>query len=98
MIRAHEITQLKLMRGAFEDYQSGLMPLGNLVRKTEGIPDIIQDQTLKDSLFDDLLALEEVHARMQIGDFDFDKHGRPVIIQAIQEILVKIEAQLTRMT
>ena len=98
MIRAYKIAQLKLMRSAFEDYQSGLMPLGDLAQRTEGILEVIQDQALRDSLFDDLLALEEVYARTQIGDFDFDKHGKPIVVRAIQGILVKIEAQLVRLS
>ena len=82
------------MRGALEDYQRGLMLLGDLVGETYGILEMIQDQVLKDGLFSDFVALDEVHARVRIGDFDFERDGGPVVDRAVQTMLSKIDSHL----
>ncbi|MEO9188576.1 MAG: hypothetical protein ABI224_01030 [Acetobacteraceae bacterium] len=45
--------------------------------------------------FDDLLALDEVHARTRIGDFDFAKYGKPVVDSAVHAIINKTHAYST---
>ena len=37
--------QVNLMSGALKDYQEGLMSLGMLIQKVEGILEIMQDQS-----------------------------------------------------
>ena len=86
--------QMGLLLGSVRDYQDGMMPLGMLVDKVEGILDILQDRAIRDELFDGLLALEEVYARVQTEDFDFEKDGRPVVDRALKELLTKGEAFL----
>ena len=89
--------QASLMQGALRDYQDGLMSLGTLVQKIEGIVEIIQDQHFKDSIFDSIIALEEVYARTRIGDFDFDKDGRLVVDRAVQHILSTVVTYTARL-
>lgn len=86
--------QVCLLLGAIKDYQSGLMPLGMLVNKVEGILDVLQKESMRDKCFDALLALEEVYARMRTGSFDFEKDGRPVVDRAVQDMLIKAESFL----
>ncbi len=86
--------QMGLLLDAVRDYQDGLMPLGMLVDKVEGILGILQDRAIKDEFFDALLALEEIYARVQTGYFDFQTDGRPVIDRALKEMLTKGEAFL----
>jgi len=86
--------QMGLLLGTVRDYQNGLMPLGMLVGKVEGILDIVQDRAIKDNFFDVLLVLEEVYARIQNENFDFEKDGRPVVDRALKEMLTKTEAFL----
>lgn len=86
--------QMGLLLGAVRDYQDGLVPLGMLVDKVEGILEILQDRAIKDNFFDALLALEEVYARMRTGNFDFEKDGRPVVDRALKEMLTRAEAFL----
>jgi len=86
--------QMGLLLGTVRDYQNGLMPLGMLVDKVEGILDIVQDRAIKDNFFDVLLVLEEVYARIQNENFDFEKDGRPVVDRALKEMLTKTEAFL----
>ena len=90
--------QMGLLLGSVRDYQDGLMPLGMLVDKIEGILDILQDRPVRDRFFHALLALEEVHARTQTGGFDFEKDGRPVVDRALKEMLTKAEAFMDLLT
>lgn len=86
--------QMGLLSGAVRDYQDGLIPLGMLVGKVEGILNIIQDEMMKDRLFNAMLALEEVYARLQYKGFDFEKDGRPIVDRALKETLTQAEAFL----
>ena len=87
--------QMGLLLGAIRDYQDGVMPLGMLVDKVEGILNVIQDKMIKDSFFNTLLALEEVYARLQDKSFEFEKDGMPVVDRALKEMLTKAKTFLT---
>jgi hypothetical protein len=93
MDKAH---QLELLSGAARDYQDGLMSLGILIQKIEGVLEVLNDRTLKDQLFSALLALEEVYARTRIGDFDYNKYGKAVVDRAVDEIISKTESYSAR--
>ncbi len=82
--------QIEMLIGAVVDYRDKLLSLGVLIQKIEALLGIISDRPLRDLLFDDLLALEEVHARVCNGDFDFDKFGRTVVDAATQSIIDKL--------
>ena len=86
--------QMGLLLGAVRDYQDGLMSLGMLINKVEGILELFQDMVVKDDFFDTLLALEEVYARVRTGDLDFERDGKPVVDRAIREMLIKVETSL----
>jgi len=94
MDKAH---QINLIVGAAQDYQNGLMTLGVLIQKIEGILEILNDRGLKDELFDALLVLEEVYARTRIGEFDFEKDGKAFVERAVSEIIVKAESYSTHL-
>jgi len=49
---------------------------------------------IKDKVFNAMLALEEVHARLQDKGFDFEKNGRPVVDRALKEMLIQAETFL----
>ena len=83
--------QIDLLSSAVRDYQSGLIPLGMLIDKTEGIFDTFQDRAIRDDFFDARLALEEVYARVQDGNFDFQRYGKPVIDRALKDLLTKAD-------
>ena len=76
---------------ALKGYQEGAISLGELVSRVELSRGQSSDQMLTDYVFDALVALEEIYARTQIGDFDFEKHGRNVVDRTVCELLTKIE-------
>ena len=88
--------QIGLLLDTVKDYQDGLMPLGVLVDKVEDILGTFQDRSIRDDFFDVRLALEEVHARMQGNDFDFQRYGKPVIDHALKEIQIKADLMQAR--
>ena len=53
-----KLYQLKLLLGAVEDYQNGLMSLQTLIWKVEGLLNIIESKELKRELQDPLFTLE----------------------------------------
>lgn len=83
--------QRDLLLDAIRGYQDGLMPLGVLVDKVEGIMDTFQGGAIRDNFFDARLALEEVYARMQSENFDFQRYGKPVVDRALKEMLTKAD-------
>lgn len=91
MTSAKKPHQAAWMIRALKEYQDSLISLEALISNIEHSLEIIQDQDLKDSIFDALLALEEIYAHTRIGDFDFEKHGRHVVDRAVREILMKVE-------
>ena len=88
--------QIGLLLDAVRDYQDGLIPLGVLVDKVEGILDTFHDRSIRDDFFDVRLALEEVYARVQSEDFDFQKYGKPVIDRALKEMQIKADLMQVR--
>jgi hypothetical protein len=84
--------QIGLMRGAIKDYQDGLMPLDTLIAKIEGLLSVIDDKALWDDVFNDFLDLEQINASSYSPDYDFEKHGRQIVQQALGEILAKTES------
>lgn len=79
------------MSGAARDYQDGLISLGVLIQKIEGILEMLGDRTLKDEIFGEFLALEEVYARTRAGDFDFERDGKHVVDRAAKDLISKLE-------
>ena len=88
--------QIGLLLDAVRDYQDGLIPLGVLVDKVEDILDTFHDRSIRDNFFDVRLALEEVYARVQSEDFDFQKYGKPVIDRALKEMQIKADLMQVR--
>ena len=86
-----KVYQVRLMRGAIEDYQNRLMSLDILVSKIEGLLSVIDDKALWDQVFDAFFDLEQVNASSCTAGYDFERYGRPVVERAIEEILAKTE-------
>jgi len=90
MTEKRRIDQAAQMVQIIKKYQEGATSLRELVSNVELSLATISDQGLKDGVFDSLVALEEVYARTQIGEFDFEKDGRSVVDRAVRDILSKI--------
>jgi hypothetical protein len=90
MTRKGDTMKSVQMNKALKNYQGGKISLRELVAHIEHWLEVVSDQALRDSVLDCLVALEEVHARTQIGDFDFEKDGRSVVDRAVNEILSRI--------
>jgi len=88
--------QIELMIGAVEDYQHNLMSLQTLIWKIEGIPAVVEDDTLSDELSDAVFALEDVNAHLDMPNYDFESKGRPLVDRAICDILAKAAAHSPR--
>ena len=86
---------MRLLSGVASDYLNGLVSLGVLVQKIEALLGVIGDREFRNALFDDLLALDEVHAMTRIGEFDFAKYGKPVVDSAVHAIINKTHAYST---
>jgi hypothetical protein len=78
--------------GAAKDYQNGMMSLGMLISKVEGLLSVIEDDALSDKLSNALFALEEIHAYTTLGDYDFETRGRAVVDRAVNEIVARTES------
>jgi hypothetical protein len=89
--------QIRLLLGAIEDYQSGLMSLQALIWKTSGLLDVIDDQELNDDVDDSMTILEEINAYTHAEkDYDFASNGKPLVDRAVAEIVAKTEPYLSR--
>ena len=93
-----KLYQLKLLLGAVEDYQNGLMSLQTLIWKVEGLLNIIESKELKRELQDPLFTLEEINAYVQVGDgYDFQSEGKPIVDRAVFEIVERARPYLSRL-
>ena len=80
-----------------ENYLSGLSGLGPFIGKVEALLAVIGDKEFGDTIFEDLLALEEVHAVSRTSDgFDFQGVGKPIVEHAARSILDKTRAYLVK--
>jgi len=78
----HKIRQLNIVNNAIHEFENGFVSLGSLISTMEAILPIVDDPSFGDAIFPQLVALEEVNARLGEGNFDFDRYGRPVIDKA----------------
>jgi hypothetical protein len=88
--------QIKLLLGAAEDYQHGLMSLQTLIWKIEGLLNVIDDDILSDELSDALFTLEEINAYTYTDGYDFEVNGRSVVDRALRGIIATIELHVPK--
>lgn len=93
----NQARQVVLLDRVTEDYLSGLVGLGPFIGKVEALLAVIDDKEFGDTIFEDLLALEEVHAVSRTNDgFDFEGLGKPIVERAARSILDKTRVHLVK--
>ena len=86
--------QINLMLGTAKDYQNGLVSLGRLIDVIEGIVAVLDDRSLSILLDEERSDLEQIHAQVCIGTYDFEKNGRSIVDQAVKQVIAKAEVYL----
>jgi hypothetical protein len=67
-------------------YKDGLVPLGGIVNRIEGLLSELDEPLLSDKLFSARIALEEVYAQIRNAGFNFEQFGQPVVLRSLIEI------------
>jgi hypothetical protein len=89
MDRAHQIGSLT---GAAQEYQNGLLSLGDFLHILNGLLGVLEDQALGDQISESRYALEEIHGVVVTGYGEFDEDARTIVDRAVADIITKARA------
>lgn len=77
---------LKRLIQSIDSFEDREISLGDLVSAVETVRGSLEDEVVRNAMFEDLLALEEVNAFLTEPDFDFAKYGKAVLKNAVASL------------
>jgi hypothetical protein len=92
----YKTRQLNILDQELAKFNDGRISLGSLIGTMESIVPLLEDPRFSDALFPHLVALEEVNARLDEKNFDYDAFGRPVVQKAVGAVRNHVRNRLRR--